>query len=92
MHATGRQTSVYFAPQNWGHFIPKQTVQNSASLGGIDQLHINAAWVSDCFVNCGLGDFVKHHALGFHLWLQVFKQVCSDRLALAVFVGCEIQH
>ena len=92
MHAASRQTPIYFAPQDWGHFIPKQAVENSASLGGVNQFHIDIARVGEGFVNCGLGDFVEHHALGFHLWLEVFKEVGGNGFALAVFVGCEIEH
>ena len=35
---------------------------------------------------------MKHHAVAFHLGLQVFLEVGRDGLSLAVFVGCEIHN
>ena len=42
-------------------------------------------------IDRGLGDLVEHHPLDRHLRLQVLDQVPRDRLALAVFVGREVQ-
>ena len=45
-------------------------------------------------VNGGLGDFVEHHPMHGHAWLdgrlEVFDEVPTDGLSLAVFVGCQI--
>ena len=47
--------------------------------------------MGDGLVDCSLGDFVKHHALGLYFWLQVFEKVRGNGFALAVFVGCDIE-
>ena len=42
-------------------------------------------------VDRGLGDLVEHHPLHRHLRLEVLDEMPRDRLALAVFIGREIE-
>ena len=91
LHATRRQPAVDLAPEDRGYLISKEAVEDATGFGGVDQLVIDVARMGDCFFDCGLGDLVEDHAADRHLRLQVFEEVGGDRLALAVFVGCEVQ-
>ena len=91
LHATRGQPAVDLAPEDRGYLISKEAVEDATGFGGVDQLVIDVARMGDCFFDRGLGDLVEDHAADRHLRLQVFKEVGGDRLALAVFVGGEVQ-
>ena len=91
LHAAGGQPAVDTAPQHGRHLVAIETVEDAAGLGGVDEAVVEIAWVVDGVVDGRLGDLVEHHPLHGHLRLEVLEEVPRDRLALAVFVGREIE-
>ncbi len=91
LHAAGRQAAVDATPQHRRHLVAVEPVEDASGLGGVDHPVVEVARVVDRVVDGRLGDLVEHHPLHGHLGLEVLEQVPRDRLALAVFVRCEIE-
>jgi hypothetical protein len=52
---------------------------------------VDVPWVVHGLIDRGSCDLVEHHPFHRHLRLEVLHEMPADRLALAVFVGGEIQ-
>ena len=91
LDAPGRQAAVDPPPQHRRDLVPVQPVEDAPGFGGVDEAVVDRARVVDGVVDRRLGDLVEHHPLDRHLGLEVLEQVPRDRLALAVFVGREVQ-
>ena len=91
LHASRRQAAVDPPPEHRRDLVPVQAVEDAPGLGGVDQAVVDLARVVDGVVDRGLGDLVEDHPLHRHLRVEVLEQVPRDRLALAVFVGREVQ-
>ena len=91
LDAARRQAAVDAAPQHRRHLVAVEPVEDAAGLGGVDEAVVEAARVVDGVVDRRLGDLVEHHPLHRHLRLQILEEVPRDGLALAVFVGREVE-
>jgi hypothetical protein len=91
LHAPGRQTAVHSPPQHRRHLVAIQPVHDAPRFRRVDQAIVEAAGAGDGLVDRRLGDLVEHHPLHRHLRLEVLEEVPRNRLALAVFVGGEVQ-
>ena len=73
------------------HFEADEAVEDASALLCLDQLHVEVSPVLDRVGDRLVGDLVEDHALHGNLWLQHLQEVPRDRLALAVFVGREVE-
>ena len=94
LHAPGGQAIAHFLPQQFGHVVAHQPVEDAPRLLRVDEVHVNVARVAECVLNGGLGDFVEDDALDLCLRLVIQfgrrQQMPGNRLAFAVGVGCQI--
>ena len=91
LHAASRKPRAHLAPQNRGNLVTVNTVQNTAGLLRIDQIHIQITQVLKSALNRFLGDLREGHPVHRHLRLQNLQKVPGDRFALTVGIGREIQ-
>ena len=91
LYPAGRQPAIDPSPQHRRHLVAVQAVEDSTSLGGIDEPVVDAARVVHGVVDRCRGDLVEDHPLDRHLRLEMLEEVPADRLALAVLVRREVQ-
>ena len=90
MHAACGESAVHATPQNGRDLVAVEAIENAASLGSVDEFRVDRPWVGNRLGDRRFGDFMEHHAVHVDLGVEVLAQVGRNRLALAVFVGCEI--
>ena len=91
LHAPGRRPRADAPERDVRDLVPHETVEHAATLLRLDELHVEVTPVVDGFVDRFARDLVEDHALHRHVGLEHLEQVPRDRLALAVFVGREIE-
>jgi nucleotide-binding universal stress UspA family protein len=69
----------------------ERAIEEASALLGVDEAQIKIASVVDGALNGGRGDLVKDHPLDGDLGVENFLEVPGNGLALAVFVGGEVE-
>src|SRR5581483_11631532 len=64
LNTTCREAATHLLPQNRADAVTHETVQHAARLLGIDQVHVDAAWIGKSLVDSRLRDLMELHALG----------------------------
>ena len=93
LHPSGRQPGRHLLPQNRRDLVAVEAVQQPAGLLGVHEPPIHVPGVRQRRPDGVGGDLVEHEPAHGHLrrGREHFEQVPSDRLTLAVLVGCQIQ-
>ena len=90
LHTTCRERRTHLLPQHGRELKAYQTVQHTAGLLGIDQVHIDRTGRLDRLQNSLLGNFVEDDTLRLlNGETQHFGQVPCDGLSFAVFIGSQ---
>ena len=90
LYTSRGQAASHRLPQEGRELVAHDTVQNTAGLLGIDQIHIDGSGLLDGGLDHGLGDLVEGDALDLlHGDTQRVGQMPGNSLALAIRVGCE---
>jgi hypothetical protein len=91
LHPPGRQARGDLAPQDLGHRVAVEPVDDAPRLLGVDQPGVDVPRLGDGLVDGLAGDLVEHHPPHRHGRIEHLDQVPGDGLALAVLVGGEIE-
>ena len=90
LHTSGRECRLHLAPEHRRELETHQTVEHTACLLCIDQVHIQMTGMLYGIEDSGLGDLVEHDAVGLLLiQAQHLAQVPADGFSLAVFIGSQ---
>ena len=85
-----RQAPAHLPPQEGAELIAHQTVEDAASLLGVEQVLINGTGIGHALLHALFGDLVKGHAVGLvGVQPQDIGQMPADGFALTVRVGCQ---
>ena len=94
-HSTGRGQRIGpcrpRAPQYRRDLVADKAIEEAPSLLGVDEAQVEVADLWDGLGDRGRRDLAKDHALHWHLGIQDLLEVPGDGLALAVFVGREVE-
>ena len=91
LHAAGTELRLDLLPQQRRDRVAVEAVDQTARLLRFDQMHVDLARILKRLEDRGLGDLVKHQALGLTLRLQLFEQVPRNRLSFTVFICREVE-
>ena len=91
LHPPGRSRLIDRAPEHGRDLVAHETVEEPATFLGVHQAKVQRAGLGDGLGNGGRGDLVKDHALDWDLGVEHLLEVPRDGLALAVFVGGEVE-
>ncbi len=91
LHAAGRQLRPHLAPQQRRNLVAIQPVDDPPGFLRPHQVVVDLARMRQRFLDGFLGDFVKYQAMHRHLGLEQLLQMPTDRFALAVFVGRQVE-
>ena len=96
LHPSRRSRAGQLAPQHWGQRETDQIVERPPRLLGIDEIHVEVAWVLQGIEHRAFGDLVERDALhrnavdGIAL-LEHRQDMPRDGLALAIGIGGQIE-
>ncbi len=91
LHPAGGELGAHQAPQHRRHLVSEETIEDAPGFLGVDETTIHLTRRLHRGGDGLAGDLVEHHPLHRDLRFEHFGQVPGDRLALAVFVGGEVQ-
>ena len=86
LHPARRELRHDLLPQDRGHLVAVQPVQDATGLLCLDQVLVDLARVGHGLLDRRAGDLVEDHPPDRHLGLEGLHQVPGDGLALAVLV------
>ena len=90
LHTSCGERRFDFAPQDGRNFVTHKTVEHTASLLGVDEVHVDVARIFDGVKYGGFGYLVENYAFGvFVLEFQRLVQMPCYGLPLTVFIGCQ---
>ncbi len=89
LDAPRAQAARDLAPQDRGHLVAVEAVEDAAGLLRLDELHVDVAGVVERAGDSLRGDLVEGEPLDGDLGLEHLEEVPRDRLALAVLIGRE---
>ena len=91
LHAASRKPRPHLAPQNRRNLITVETVQNTAGLLRIHQIHIQIPQILKSTLNRLFSDLRERHPVHRHLRLQNLQKVPRNRFTLTVSIRRQIQ-
>jgi hypothetical protein len=91
LHPARRKPRHDLLPQHRRDLVPVQPVEHPSRLVGVDLAVVKLCRVGDGARDRLRGDLVEDHPAGGNLRLELLEQVPGDGLALAVFIGGEVQ-
>ena len=90
LHTSGRQLRFHLAPQYRRQLEAHKTVEDTAGLLGVHEVHIQLTGVGQRVVNGRLRDFVENNSLGLlRRNAGGLHQMPGNGLSLAVIISCE---
>ena len=90
LYSSCGKSRLHLSPQYWGKFETHQTVEYTASLLCIDQVHVQVAWMLNSLHNGWLGDFVEDDTARLLLiQSENFAKVPADSFSFAVLIGSQ---
>ena len=91
LHSSCGEALLHLAPQDRGHLISVEPVEDAACLLRLDQTKVEIPWVGEGVFDRMLCDLVEHHSMNRHLGLEGFGKMPGDGLALPVLVCCQVE-
>ena len=91
LHPAGGQARHHLAPEHGRDLVAVETVEDAPRLLRVDQTAVEVAPLVHGAGDRGRRDLVEHHPLDRDGRRQHLGQVPRDRLALAVFVRCQVE-
>ena len=92
LHTAAAETFLYFFPEQVTDCITNHSVQHTACLLGIYQIHINISGFCDGFFHSRFCDFIESDTADIFFFFQIecVKQMPADGFPFTVRVSCEI--
>lgn len=90
MDAASTFAAGNFLPNDRAQLETDDTVEDLASLLGLNEAHVNGTRLLNGFFDGRLCNLVEHDTVRFN-WVEPehFTEVPGDSLSLAVFIGCK---
>jgi hypothetical protein len=93
LNAARRKPPLHFFPKERRDLITHEPVQDPARLLGLVFVGVESTGLTDGVLNAFLRDLLDQHPLQLAFWfLQLGRDVPSDRFPFAVRVGREVDH